>query len=89
MSTIQLLDAPGVTIAEVKLHVPTYEPGCYLKEYDPEVGLSSLVCTMDQAEALDTERAFHLWRSVPSDHPVRTTDGRPNRPLSAFTVEIA
>jgi hypothetical protein len=31
--------------------------------------------------------AFILWRTIPQSRPVRE-DGAPNRPLTAFSVEI-
>lgn len=69
--------------------VPT---GAYLKEYDPEAhdGQGSARWTEDLAEALifdSADDAADLWRTIPKARPLRP-DGRPNRPLTAFTVAI-
>ena len=84
-----LLDCGPVSIAAVRDVVPSYTPGGFVKSYDPEVGLASLVCTVEIRDALLLPAAemIELYRSVPSNHPTRD-DGRPNRPLTAFTVEV-
>jgi hypothetical protein len=91
MTMIRLLEAAAaVPTTAVQRIVPTYKPGCYVAAYDPERGLASLVCTTDRKMALDLAAgdAIRLWRSSPSSEPLRD-DGRPNRPLTAFTVEFA
>ena len=67
-------------------------PGAYLKacdlEYAGGTGLVSWTADRSQALAFATYReAFEAWRAVPESRPVRP-DGEPNRPLTAFTVEI-
>jgi hypothetical protein len=64
--------------------------GSFLKAYDPEAmdgyGLASW--TGDKAEALvfgSFGEAFDAWRAIPASRPLRP-DGKPNRPLTAFTV---
>lgn len=72
--------------------------GQYVTEYDPSRTSRSpagaeMLChlrtTPDRAKALklSARDAFELWRKVDERNPVRS-DGRPNRPLTAFTVEI-
>jgi hypothetical protein len=77
---------------------PTPFDGEYVVEYDPgHDGVDRegrrmnchLVTTpiLEDALALTSAEAFELWRRVDPRHPARL-DGRPNRPLTAFTVEI-
>lgn len=66
--------------------------GEYLRAYDPEGldGMGSFEWTPNLTEALklsDHPAAFGLWRSVPKSRP-RRSDGKPNRPLTAFNIEI-
>jgi hypothetical protein len=86
---LQLLDV-SAPWAAVRQTVPTYFAGGYLVAYDPEVGMASLVVG-DKTQALrfaDGGEAMALWRSVPSRQPTRP-DGKPNRPLTSFTIAIA
>ena len=87
--TIQLLEVAGATDEQVRRRVATWQPGGYVAAYDPELGMSSLVVTGDRDQALwlDSGEALTMWRSSPSSDPIRP-DGRPNRPLTAFTVAI-
>jgi hypothetical protein len=73
--------------------------GRYLISYDPEFHLPDgtydggrLITTPDreQATEFDFQQAVILWRSGPSCscHRLRA-DGEPNRPLTAFNVEIS
>jgi len=78
---------------------PTAFDGQYLVEYDltrdgvePRTGASMmvhLVTTPDitKAARYETGAALELWRSVDPRCPVRP-DGEPNRPLTAFSIEI-
>lgn len=73
--------------------------GQYVVEYDPgrdgiepSTGfpmLCYLVTTPDinQATRYTRVAAMELWRSIDPRYPVRP-DGKPNRPLTAFTVEV-
>jgi hypothetical protein len=66
--------------------------GAFLREYDPEFagGLGVAKWTRDLDEALkftDVTEIFRLWKLSPKSRPTRE-DGRPNRPLTAFTIEI-
>lgn len=84
-----LLDSGQVNIATVRSVVPSYTPGGFLAAYDPEQGIPSLRCTIDVRDALclPSDQMIDLYRSTPSKSPVRP-DGHPNRPLTAFTVEV-
>jgi hypothetical protein len=62
----------------------------YLATYDPEArdGRGDATWTTDRAKArrfADLRAAMECWRQVPKARPVRP-DGKPNRPLTAFTV---
>lgn len=78
----------------VKLYgfVPLSTDGMYLRAYDPEAhhGRGHVEFTAKRAEALtfpDAAAAILLWRAVPHCHP-RRDDGKPNRPLTAYHMEI-
>ena len=90
MATIQLLHVSGVTTREVQAVVPSYRPGRWIEYYDATVGLESLICTPYRADALQLSmvEAIELVKSSPPNHPVRETDGEPNRPLTSFTLAI-
>lgn len=60
----------------------------FLAAYNNKTGES--VWTNDRAKALkfvDAFTALLLWKSIHEMEPVRL-DGKPNRPLTAFTVTI-
>lgn len=64
---------------------------CYLMSYKPEArgGHGEVVLTddRDHAHRYGTfEEAFEHWRAQPRNHPVRLSDGKPNRPLTAYSV---
>ena len=68
-------------------------PPRYLKSYDPEFadGRGKIEWTDDRAEALvfaDFGAAYETYGAVPRCHPLRD-DGKPNRPLTAYSVEFA
>jgi hypothetical protein len=63
--------------------------GQYLAKYDSKRGFS--VWTRHKAKAMkfaDAAEAFMLWNSVHELEPVRAHDGKPNKPLTAFTIVI-
>ena len=67
-------------------------PFYYLVEYDPNGydGMGWLETSSRLEEAKEFENvvdAFMLFRMVSRTHPVRQ-DGKPNRPLTAYTTEI-
>jgi len=66
--------------------------GEWLGAYDPEArrGLGHILWVDDAEDAMSFERtgdAFKVWRMVSRARPIRD-DGQPNRPLTAYTVEI-
>lgn len=72
-----------------------YHPriGQYVVAFDPTVGADGMVfleTTADPTRATryaDFAAAFELWRAVSPNRPVRS-DGKPNRPMTIFTVEF-
>lgn len=65
--------------------------GMYVQEYDPDGhgGRGEVVWTHDTAEALhfaSQDEAIACWQQVSGTHPTRPWDGKPNRPLTAFSV---
>lgn len=63
--------------------------GQFLKDYDPDTGESLWTHEVTDAEPFNSkDEAYSLWMSVLESEPVRSHDGKPNRPLTAFTVEI-
>lgn len=89
--TLRLLGVESIPDEEVQRTCPGWEPGGWLAEYDPDVGLESVVTTNLQTEAQQFESAKaagDFWQTVDPHDPVRP-DGLPNRPLTAFTVEIS
>lgn len=64
----------------------------WLKDYAPEHhgGLGEIFITQDPREAMrfpSTNAAFECYRAIPRTRPVRP-DGKPNRPLTAWSIEI-
>lgn len=76
---------------------PTAFDGQYVVEYDagrngydPLSGremFAYLVTTPIRAEATRFEDPLEVWRRIDPRMPTRA-DGRPNRPLTAFTIEV-
>ncbi len=79
--------------------LPSVFDGRYLVEYDPEIDgrdpkgrpmRAHVVTTSNKSEArqyADSIEAFGHWKQQCKREPVRP-DGKPNRPLTAFTVEL-
>lgn len=66
--------------------------GQWLKSYDPEAfrGRGSAEWTNDVNQAMrfpSTIEAMRYWQQIPRTRPLRE-DGKPNRPLTAFSVEL-
>jgi hypothetical protein len=64
----------------------------WLKGYDPEamqgVGRADLTSDPDEAVKFKTAgEAMKLWATQSKLRPLRP-DGKPNRPLTAYTVEV-
>jgi hypothetical protein len=78
------------------VHLATGQPsgadGQWVKSYTPDGhgGRGDLLLTENKHEAkvyANAAAAMEEWRRVSSTHPTRP-DGKPNRPMTAFTVEI-
>lgn len=66
--------------------------GVYVMSYDLEAfgGRGEVSFTTDKQSAMqfkDATEAFNVWRSQSKTRPTRP-DGRPNRPLTALTIEF-
>lgn len=73
--------------------------GQYLREYDPgrdgvgpngEALLAHIVTTSDPAKGMafaDAAHVHEVYTLVDERRPVRP-DGKPNRPLTAFTIDV-
>jgi hypothetical protein len=75
------------------LHPPSFDSVTWLAAFDPEAddGRGRIELTSDRALAMSFKSyrdAFATYQRVPKCHPVRESDGRPNRPLTAYTIEI-
>lgn len=82
--TIRVIGNPGAGV--------TFEDPRYLEQGDVDAhegrGDALLTGNIDRALEFDTaEKAFAYWKRIPVARPFRP-DGEPNRPLTAFTVEI-
>lgn len=67
----------------------TGQDGQFLKTMDFEHadGRGHLVTTDDFRDAMlfdEFAQAIAFWKRTPECHPVRLSDGKPNRPLTAF-----
>lgn len=63
--------------------------GQFLESYDQYTGFSHWTTNKSKAMSFSTvETGWEMWRSVLTSDPVRPWDGKPNRPLTAFSVEI-
>jgi len=84
---IRLVHKTGITHAGSH-HVP---PGDFLERWDLEFrGVGAAWWTPDLAKAhrfADAAEAMTVYRSQSRTRPIRQ-DGRPNRPLTAYTVEV-
>lgn len=78
------------------MHRLIAEPGkdaaLYLKSYDLDAddGRGDVTLTSDPGEALrfkDVREALEAWKAPSTVRPIRP-DGRPNRPLTAWTAEL-
>ena len=66
--------------------------GAYLQSYDPEAnggrGMIEFTDDIDDAKQFPGMfAAVALWQTVPTSRP-RRADGKPNKPLTAFTMEF-
>jgi hypothetical protein len=84
-------------LLETASGVPHSCCGKYVKTYDVafvhphgyDGGKLVMTSNPDEALAFDSQReAFELWRSTAPAPYDKRPDGKPNRPLTAFTVEV-
>jgi hypothetical protein len=84
-----------IQLVETALGLPTRHDGQWVVEYDPSprnLPLGEAVlrtsANREHAKRFKTrDDAWYLWRRVDTRQPVRA-DGKPNRPLTAWTVSI-
>lgn len=79
-----------MTSRVAELGGPDIPEGAWLASFDPELhdGVGGATWTLDQAEAMqfvDSAAAMACWMTQSTTVPTRP-DGRPNRPLSAFSI---
>ena len=82
MKTIKVLGRAGYEQLSSELWLKSYA--------DTPDGAGHLVLTNDPAEAMtfkDGAEAMQFWRQQSKSRPKRR-DGKPNRPLTAYSVEI-
>lgn len=82
-----------VRIAGAATGIPTPHDGRYVVSWSPHTrfGYLDLETTDRPSRARrfdDAAEALKEWRMVSRVEPKRPTDGRPNRPLTAYTVEF-
>lgn len=75
-----------------QMHGVATPAGLYLVDYDPDgndgYGDAEFTNDPNKARTFTTQmEAYELWRAVPTVRPNRT-DGNPNRPLTAYTIEV-
>lgn len=78
--------APGV-IGFMEPAVPTWVQSC---DVDANDGLGRIELTSVRENAIefpDVVAAFEYWRRPSTVEPLRP-DGKPNRPLTMFTIEL-
>jgi hypothetical protein len=73
---------------------PTPHDGKYVREFHPEegpVGVGVLKTTFDITRAKvfkDFSEAHRMWTAMDTREPTRPWDGKPNRPMTMWTVEF-
>jgi hypothetical protein len=82
-----------IRFAGTALGQPTNADGQYLEsfdfEYDNGRGIGKFTRNVKHAlHFKDAGEALTFWRTTPKCHPIRMTDGQPNRPLTAYNVEF-
>jgi hypothetical protein len=94
MKVMQIIDpASGEKSPFVGTYIVSYDPDFHHKTAPDGYGGGQLRVTLDRALARcfnDAGEALEYWRQAPkcSCHSTRP-DGKPNRPLTAFTVSIS
>lgn len=86
MVTIRVLAASSGWVADED--VPMWLQSGDVEAFD---GRGDATLTTDESQAMkfeDNTEAIEFWRRQSTVRPLRA-DGKPNRPLTTFTVEIA
>ncbi len=83
--------ASFVMVCQGRAHDGSGPVGQYLEIYQPQAfdgrGAMRWTPDLDKAKRFPTVEALLTeWKLVPTNHPIRLSDGQPNRPLTAFTV---
>lgn len=83
----------AIKILGLSIDYPTHHAGKWLMKFNPEYddGRGMVWSTNDIEKAMKFEtatEAMALYRTQSKIHPIRLTDGKPNRPLTAFNVTI-
>lgn len=79
MKVIVILDGP--------------DAGRFVERYDPDFadGRGMVDTTDDLSRAMrfpDAIEAWALWKLPSTVHPIRLSDGKPNRPMTAFSITV-
>lgn len=82
----------AIKIVSIADGSPSNLDGTFVRSYSPDAfrGRGDVVTSkyIHKALLFDTKQeAMEFWRQPSTMHPTRP-DGKPNRPLTAFTVEI-
>lgn len=79
----------GILMHSTPIGIATEHDGRWLKEYDPTAGKHGrIVSTSDAKEAKRFASHADGWEEYRRSHGFRTTDGKPNRPLTAWSISI-
>jgi len=87
---MRVVGMAGSYYNESEMQDVPYPDPCYVEDYDLDYmgGMGQVKFTADPAQARSWPHAvaaFEAWRQVSPTMPTRP-DGRPNRPLTAFTI---
>lgn len=87
MTAAVIVNAGAAILGPADPHI-----GEYLAAYDPDAhdGRGRVTWTADPAQAMvfaSGVDAWTCWRSTSTVQPLRP-DGRPNRPLTAYTISV-
>lgn len=82
-----------VMVCQGRAHDGWGPVGQYLESFDPEPfagrGVIRWTANLDKAQRFPgVDAVMEEWRRSPKSHPIRLSDGLPNRPLTGFTISI-
>lgn len=86
---LKVVELTGVTVVE---SFPSNPTGQYVESYDPDAfdgfGTVKFSKHEDEAKVFQSHRdAMEFWNQSSKVRPKRA-DGKPNRPLTAFSIEV-